>query len=454
MPKQYLTDALLKRLNCPSGTNQCVYWDNSQTSDGKIKSDAVPGLGVRVTAQGALAFIHDYRFNGRRKRRVIGTPANMNVASARLAAMRRITELCSFEDPDADTIKPSDKHTITVADALTDFFAEKQNDWSDAHFKTSATRLCRRCRPQPKDKRRSTHKYAYHDFESFCGELALTSITPRDVQRYLRQFESPSVYNDGLKSVATFFNWVIAMQVADMRNPTSPLKKQKIQRQRRDYTPAEIASLRAHIFNPQQLQVPAIRGEGEQRRLSALAAGRAMQSNDQMSEFCTFLGILFLTMARPKEVKNAKFEHFDFDKLIWHKHDTKGLKLSRSLYNYSFRSVPIHQRVVDLVSEQRQRHPGCSLLFPARANPQLPRDNFAKQLARFRKVNGVPAHFQIYDLKRIAISMMLVGQGVRREDVSHYVDHKGNLETTMIYDLGLVDPLRPVSDRLGEVLGV
>jgi hypothetical protein len=60
----------------------------------------------------------------------------------------------------------------------------------------------------------------------------------------------------------------------------------------------------------------------------------------------------------------------------------------------------------------------------------------------------------MYDVKRIAISLMLTGQGIRREDLSHYVDHKGNLETTMIYDLGFVDPMRPVTNKLGELLGV
>ncbi|MBB3134186.1 hypothetical protein FHS26_001902 [Rhizobium pisi] len=66
----------------------------------------------------------------------------------------------------------------------------------------------------------------------------------------------------------------------------------------------------------------------------------------------------------------------------------------------------------------------------------------------------MPDYFQLYDLKRIAISLMLAGQGVSHEAISHYVDHKGNLETTMIYDLGLVDPLRPVTEKLGDLLGV
>jgi hypothetical protein len=75
----------------------------------------------------------------------------------------------------------------------------------------------------------------------------------------------------------------------------------------------------------------------------------------------------------------------------------------------------------------------------------VPRDNFRRGLPHFKSLPGVPEFFQLYDLKRIAISLMLTGQGVSREAVSHYVDHKGNLETTMIYDLGLVDPLRPVT---------
>lgn len=60
----------------------------------------------------------------------------------------------------------------------------------------------------------------------------------------------------------------------------------------------------------------------------------------------------------------------------------------------------------------------------------------------------------MYDIKRMAISLMISGKDVRRDALSHYVDHKGNLETTMIYDLGFVDPMRPVTDKLGELLGV
>ncbi|MEM8542321.1 MAG: hypothetical protein AAGF25_15310 [Pseudomonadota bacterium] len=63
-------------------------------------------------------------------------------------------------------------------------------------------------------------------------------------------------------------------------------------------------------------------------------------------------------------------------------------------------------------------------------------------------------YFQLFDLKRVAISLVLVGQDIRLEDVSHNFDHKGDHTTTMIYDLGFVDPLPLVADRQGQPLGV
>jgi integrase len=173
-----------------------------------------------------------------------------------------------------------------------------------------------------------------------------------------------------------------------------------------------------------------------------------------MLELCSLMGILLLTMARPSDLAAARFEHFDLDRLIWHKHNTKGIKLSKAAYEYEYRSVPIHTKVADLVKAQRQRWPGSNLLFPSHTDINQPRDNFRRGLERFKALPGIPEYFQLYDLKRIAISLMLTGHGVSREAVSHYVDHRGNLETTMIYDLGLVDPLRPVAERLGALLGV
>lgn len=123
-------------------------------------------------------------------------------------------------------------------------------------------------------------------------------------------------------------------------------------------------------------------------------------------------------------------------------------------HNYALRHVlaffnwAIRMQLVDM------RNPCTPIRVRKATDSSRPRNNFRKGLDRFKALGGVPNHFQLYDLKRIAISLMLTGQGVSRETLSHYVDHKGNISTTAIYDLGLVDPMRPVTEKLGSLLGL
>lgn len=308
--------------------------------------------------------------------------------------------------------------------------------------------------PAQTTRRGLNSRRAYRDFVAMFGDRSLSSINPSDITRYLNQFDKTGTYNRAYSHTKALFTWAIRMQLVDMRNPCDPLSLRKSIRQRRDYSPADIKAITRHIFDPEPTTLPVVTGSGKEKRISALALGREVQAQQNLQELRHFMGILFLTMARPKELIEAEFNHFDLEKLTWHKHNTKGIKLSKRTYEYAFRSIPIHQRVVDLVQAQRQLYPGSHLVFPSQKDATQPRDNFKRQIHKFKQLDGVPEHFQLYDLKRIAISLMLVGQGVRREDVSHYVDHRGNLATTMIYDLGFVDPMRPVTDRLGELLGV
>jgi integrase len=181
------------------------------------------------------------------------------------------------------------------------------------------------------------------------------------------------------------------MQLVDIRNPCSPIRARKVMRQRRDYSTEQIRQIAAHIFYPVFEALPeTAKLEGLAKRDTALVKARTVTANDQMQELCNYMGILFLTMARPSDLTNAEFEHFDLEKLVWHKHNTKGIKLSRSLYEYAYRSVPIHPRVANMVRAQRARWPDSKLLFSSHTDPSLPRDNFRKGLDRFKTLPGVP----------------------------------------------------------------
>lgn len=456
MPKLYLTDTLVDQLQCATDKDQELFWDHPKTVDGTSRRGAVRGLGLRVTRQGIKTFVHSYVYRDKRHRVALGGPPRLNVSAARLLTSQRELQLQNGENPDA---KPEDKLAtgcMTVRTLIDEFWDARMVNNSDGYRTQFALYVApwRKKAPRTQTRRGDNTRKKYRAFGEVFAERLPTEIRPKDIERFLVQFENPSSFNMALKHATTVFNWAIRMQLVDMRNPCDPIDLKKIIKQRRDYSPDQVKAITHYVFNPPRQQLPAVCGEGADKQRAALAQGRMVQSNEQMQEFCAFAGILFLTMARPVELTRAEFSHFNLDSLIWHKHNTKGLKLSHAVYEYAYRSVPIHPKVAELVRQQRARWPGSHLVFPSHRDATQPRDNFKRQVDQFRGFDDVPDYFQLYDLKRIAISLMLVGQGVRREDVSHYVDHKGDLTTTMIYDLGFVDPLRPVTERLGQILGV
>lgn len=457
MPKIYLTDTFVERAVCPRSKDQEIYWDYPVDRDGQIRNGSVQGLGLRVTALGNKSYVHSYIFNCKRHRKALGSTIVLSVASARLAVGQRERQLEAGENPDLDRNDPRRIHLMTVREAIDRYWESHVSGLSEGYKGSFGMFIARWLRKQPKIKSRRGQNIlrGYTDFGTMFADRPLSSIKPLDIERFQRQFASPHSHNGALTRVAALFNWAIRMQIVDMRNPCTPIRPRKVIRRRRDYSTEQIRHIASHIFNPAFEVLPEIENlSGFAKRDRALAKARIVTANDQMAELCCLMGILFLTMARPSDLATARFEHFDLENLIWHKHNTMGIKLSRAAYEYAYRSVPIHPRVAQLVLSQKARWPASDLVFPSHSDPTRPRDNFRKGLERFKALPGVPDYFQLYDLKRIAISLMLTGQGVSHEAISHYVDHRGNLETTMIYDLGLVDPLRPVTERLGCLLGV
>ncbi|RWD95507.1 integrase family protein [Mesorhizobium sp.] len=457
MPKIFLTDDIVFEANCPTDKDQELYWDYAVAANGQIRNGSVAGLGLRVTGLGHKSFVHSYQFNGKRCRKVLGSTTTMSVAAARLAVVERDQQLKAGKDPDLDRIDTRRKHFLTVREAIDQYWGSHVSGLSAGYRYNFAIFVAHWLRPAPREATRRGYnsKRLYKDFGAMFADRPLTAIKPIHIEEFQRQFTSPYVFNSALRHVLALYNWAIRMQLVDMRNPCSPIRARKLIRRRRDYSTQQIQQIARAIFFPVMDAPPQIDHlTGFAKRDMALARGQVLTANDQMQELCNYMGILFLTMARPSDLNKAEFDHFDLEKLIWHKHNTKGIQLSRSLYEYAYRSVPIHSRVADMVQAQRLRWPESKLLFPSHTDQTQPRDNFRKGLERFKALPGVPAYFQLYDLKRIAISLMLTGQGVSHEAISHYVDHKGNLETTMIYDLGLVDPLRPVTERLGVLLGI
>ncbi|WP_246811530.1 hypothetical protein [Mesorhizobium silamurunense] len=198
----------------------------------------------------------------------------------------------------------------------------------------------------PKKATRRGHniRKPYMDFGSMFADRPFSSIKPLDIERFQRQFSSPCSHNDGLWHLAALFNWAIRMQFVDTRNPCSPIRARKVVPRRRDYSTEQIRQIAAHIFCP-VFEVPPDTAslEGLARRDMALTKGRVTAANDQMQELCNYMGILFLTMARPSDLNKAEFSHFDLEKLVWHKHTPRVSSShahSTSTPTVRYRSIP------------------------------------------------------------------------------------------------------------------
>lgn len=334
MPKIFLTDEVVFEAICPDDKDQEFFWDYAVAANGQIHNGSVSGLGLRVTALGHKAFVHAYRFNGKRCRSVLGTAAVLSVASARLAVISREQELEAGRDPDVDRVDPRRKHFQTIAEVIDRYWETHVKELSEG-VRYSFTSFVGNWLRQENavNKRGYNQRKNYTAFGAMYADRSLSSIKPTDVERFQAQFASPYVYNRALGLVSALFNWAIRIQLVDMRNPCHPLRKKKIIRRRRDYSTEQIRQIAAHVFYPSVEVLPEVDHlEGYAKRDMALRKAWLVTANDQMLELCNYMGILFLTMARPSDLNKAEFDHFDLEKLIWHKHNTKGIQLSRSLY--------------------------------------------------------------------------------------------------------------------------
>ena len=134
---------------CPPDKQQAIYWDGKQ-----------PGFGLRVTANGARAYIFESRLKGRTVRVTIGSPAAWTLDDARQRAAALMVLIDQGINPaeqrrEQDEAKARAKaereaaeaeeqrqreeqarrQSVTVADAWAAYLADRRPHWSDLHYR-------------------------------------------------------------------------------------------------------------------------------------------------------------------------------------------------------------------------------------------------------------------------------------------------------------------------------
>lgn len=139
--RENFTAGRVADFTCPAGKQQAIYWDAKQ-----------PGLGLRVTANNARAYVFEAWSQGRTVRVTIGSPAAWTLDAARKEAARLKVLVDSGINPneqrrEQDEAKAAarvqaetaqQRQTLTVGEAWTAYLEERRPYWGERHYLDNA----------------------------------------------------------------------------------------------------------------------------------------------------------------------------------------------------------------------------------------------------------------------------------------------------------------------------
>ncbi|OYV29278.1 MAG: preprotein translocase [Thiomonas sp. 20-64-9] len=133
MAKLNLTAARIESATCEVGKQQSILWD--------AKS---PGLGLRVTASGARAYVFESRLFRKTIRVTIGDARAWDLGSARTEAARLKTLIDAGQDPRDIRARQAEAHevaraqmrrqTLVVKEAWDAYLEARKSKWSERHY--------------------------------------------------------------------------------------------------------------------------------------------------------------------------------------------------------------------------------------------------------------------------------------------------------------------------------
>ncbi len=116
-----LTVGLIERLTCPDGKDQAF-----------LRDALVPGLRVRVSAQGAKSFVFERKVGQKTTRKALGDVRVLTIDSARDKARQAHLDLDAGQPVGAAPAGPA--AAATVAQAWTVYLADRKDQWGDRHY--------------------------------------------------------------------------------------------------------------------------------------------------------------------------------------------------------------------------------------------------------------------------------------------------------------------------------
>ena len=217
-----LTEARIRDFK-PEPTTR-IYWDHS-----------VKGLGVRVTASGAKAYVLQYRSSGRSRRATVAQCSAIPLKRAREIAGAQLAAIRNFGD-DPLQRRQDAVAAPTVGDGLDLFFRE------DGPCRVADGRM----RPRTLA---DYHKQAERYVRPAIGALKIADVRRGDVEKMLAGVGGGGVHRNRVGAFAsrlfnTFERWEWR---APQTNPVKLIEKTRETPRTRVFSPSELATMGAAI---------------------------------------------------------------------------------------------------------------------------------------------------------------------------------------------------------------
>lgn len=293
---------------------------NLKSREKPYKVSDFEGLFILVKVSGAKSWRFKYRTDGKERLLVIGDYPAVSLAKARIARDTAKAQLADGLDPNES--KQDEKRIRLEAKGQTferigEAFLDKQRK----EMKSEATL----------SKTEYHLKLANSDF----GCKPITEITAPMILKTLRKVEAKGNYETAHRlraRIGSVFRYAVASGIAE-NDPTYALRDALIR-------PTRVH--RAAITDPKQL--------GQLLK--------AIQSFDGQATTRIGLELLAILAQRPGEIRNAKWQEFDFEVNVW-AIPAEKMKMRRD------HLVPLPARAIELLNDLKAMNNNGEHLFPS-----------------------------------------------------------------------------------------
>ena len=372
----------------PDGKGQQAFYRDS----------AVPGFGLRITSNGAVAFIVEKRINGKVKRMTLGRYGNLTVEQARSKALELLGKVATGIDPIAEK-RANEARSTTLIEAFEDYLKTRKDLKQGTVF----------------DYKRSM-RTAFNDWQN----KALTDITKDMVQiRHQKLGEtSHARANNAMRVLRAVFNHALHKYEDEAGNPvliSNPVDRLSQSRAWYKLSPKQ------SIIKPHQLP-------------DWYAA--TLQLNQHTTR--DYLHFILFTGLRKMEAARLRWDNVDFGDQSFSIPETK---------NGRIHTLPMSEFLLKLL-ERRSEERINDYVFPGKTSVgHLVEPRTA--VDRVKKLSGL--NFSLHDLRRTFITIA-ESQDIPAYALKRLINHKDKNDVTAGYIVFDVDRLRSPIEQVSKYI--